>query len=313
MISAVTLVSMIAFSFTSCAAGNHFSKYDSYDRTDKKYDCELLDYITMPDYIGVKVPDLQYTVTDDDVQKEILKYRVMYTLGEDITDRPVQYLDAVVITTTCNIKDTGETYSDLVKNDETIVIGLDELNVEDIDDQVTGMSIGETKTFDFSFPDPYYPDLMESGVEAEMTVTVSSIEQLDGYLADYDNDFVSEYCGYSSTSNFETALKNQINSRYTTYLKDYERTLAWKYLVDGTTVSSYPENEFSTYLDSSISDYESSAEELGYTLDEYADYLGITLNDLRSVAEEDVYYKMRQEMILYVIGKIGRASCRERV
>src|SRR6056297_2531345 len=48
-----------------------------------------LDYVTLPDYLGIEVPEDVYTVSDEALQKQIDGIMAEYTKQVEVTDRDV--------------------------------------------------------------------------------------------------------------------------------------------------------------------------------------------------------------------------------
>ena len=49
-----------AFVLTLASCGGLRDKYSGYDRSGERYDYDLTEYVAVPDYTGIEVPELSY-------------------------------------------------------------------------------------------------------------------------------------------------------------------------------------------------------------------------------------------------------------
>ncbi len=292
----------VVMSLSSCSISQRYSKYD---RTGERYDYDLTEYISIPEYKGIEIPDLVYTVSDEEVEDN--KYKKLSYFADEtvITDGVVEKYDLVVADYTCTIdgKEFKELCSSVNESYRNFMAGINYFMVPEIDETLLGMAPGETKTITFVFPEPYYKCPSISGLEAEFTITLQTIRRQD--FPEYDDEFVSYYYGAENADAYTEEIKTQLEHDIESALENYEVDLTWDYLVSNSKLKKIPGKEFQEMNDFETSYYISLAKKENMTLAEYAtEKLGYeSLNDfydsISSYSEEAV----RDEMILYIIAR----------
>lgn len=267
-ITATVLVCVTILSLFSCS-GERAQKLRDYDSSKERYNYDLNDYIKLPEYIGIEIPDLVYSVTDEDMANERIRKLSYFSEEEVVKDGSVEKYDIIVCDYSCTVD--GENYSSFDSSVNTarqnVIVGINDFGVKEIDEALIGMTLDETKTVEFVFPTPYLRDPLMSGKTGEFTVTVNKIRRQT--FDEYDDDFISEYYGMSDVETYDSEIAYQLSSQYEKYLDGYENSFAWNYVVSNTVLLNIPVKEYSATSDSIVSTYQSAAEEKGMTLEEY--------------------------------------------
>ncbi len=316
ILSAVFAVVFISACLTSCTKSveARYRDYNSKSAADKsvaeaanggKYAYDLTEYIDMPEYIGIEVPDVTYTPTDEDVENERYKKLSYFSDETSVTDGGIEAYDLVVADYYCTVD--GYLYSDMCSNGQTslrnFMVGVNEFDVPEIDDAMIGMTPGETKTVKFKFPVPFYKNVVLSGKEGEFTVTLETIRRLD--LKEYDDDFVSEYYGSSDTAAYDSEIMTQLTHDYGVSLENYETDVIWDYLRNNIRLIEIPQKEYTEEVDRIMNSYKSAADASDMTVDEYAlNVLGYeNIGDFRDDIDARVLLILRENMGAYYIAR----------
>lgn len=163
-------------------------------------------YVTLGDYKNLYVDRVVTTVTDEDVKAEIeanLSYDAEYT---EITDRGAKKGDVVSIDYTGTID--GEEFEGGSATEYEMELGSDSFFVEGFEENIIGMTAGDTKEIPITFPEDYDGEL--DGKDAVFSVTLNTIYQVD--MPEYNDAYVSENYGYATTAEYESALKDELQS-----------------------------------------------------------------------------------------------------
>lgn len=301
-ITATVLVCVTVLSLFSCS-GERAQKLRDYDSSKERYDYDLNDYIKLPEYVGIEIPDLAYSVTDEDMANERIRKLSYFSEEETVKDGSVEKYDIVVCDFSCTVD--GKNYSSfdssLNSARRNVIVGINEFGVKEIDEAFVGMTLDETKTVEFVFPTPYLRDPLMSGKTGKFTVTVSKIRRQT--LEEYDDDFISEYYGMSDVETYDAEIAHQLSSQYEKYLDGYENSFAWNYVASNTVLLKIPAKEYSATSDSIVSTYQSAADEKGMTLEEYVtgeegyESVSAFRDDVDATAKSIV----TEEMILFAI------------
>ncbi len=310
IISLLLAVSMIPVFFTSCKD----PKYGDYDSTGEKYDIYLPDYVSVCNYTGIEVPDISTEPTKEDIDNRMMQQITLYAPRTEDPDRGAIAGDVVDIVTDCKFTDTGETYGLLTfkRNSNgfgrAFCLGSNYFYTKGIDDAVIGMRQDEEKTVKFNLPDPYYKDLVNSGREVEMTISLSYIDAVDYTAAESDpnsvteNTFFIDNFGYTEAQ-YRTMLENKFREELVDLCSNYKVILTWDYICDNSKMKKVPEKEYKEYYDKELDSARAAAEKDDKTLAEYVndEYGYETTDEYYAYLKELCENKCFEEMILFYI------------
>ena len=144
---------------------------------------EVYPEIVVGDLSGVTVERLVYELTQDDVDATIASLRKQRTVFDKV-DRPAQTGDRVIADFTGKID--GEVFQGGEGKDVSVVLGEGGM-LPDFEAALVGMSTGETKSFDMTFPEDYHGKEV-AGKAVNFTATVNSVEA--PRLPEIDAEFV---------------------------------------------------------------------------------------------------------------------------
>lgn len=164
---------------------------------------DISTYVTLPDYAAYETTTEKQEVTDDDIRNYINE-NMLTNLS--ITNRAAEAGDTVCIDYELSSDIIGtENYTD-----QYFVLGDGTLQ-EDFENNLTGMSAGETKDFTFAYPENMSDEFAElSGTEAAVKVTMKSIStSLNFDLA--SDEQIAEYTKYASKDELRDEVKTMID------------------------------------------------------------------------------------------------------
>ncbi len=275
IVSLVLVASLSVVFLASC--GGLKSAYDSYDRTGENYDYDLTEYVAIPEYHGIEIPDISYTPTDEEVaDNRVLKQA--YFTPEERVNEPCQKYDFIDCAYSCEVEGMNyQPFDSSVDNSRTSVfVGTHSFGVPEIDDAIVGMKPGDEKTVEFTFPEPYLKDLPSSGKSGTFTIKVEHVRRMDfgDDFSGYTDEFVSEHYGFASVAEYDDEIRTQLTHDMELNFENYEVDLTWEYLFDNSLVYKYPGKELNSVRDSVMNAYNERAEGAEMTFDEYVKSLG---------------------------------------
>ena len=137
-------------------------------------------------YKGIKIPEFVYTVSDADVDKDIEDTRLRLAKDEEVTDRPAKMTDTVNIDFLG--KKDGEPFEGGEAKGYDLTLGSHQF-IPGFEEGVVGMSVGETKDIDITFPEDYQAEELK-GQPAVFTVTLNKIT--GKVLPELDDEFAKK-------------------------------------------------------------------------------------------------------------------------
>ncbi len=183
--------------------------------------------VTLPDYKGIEVPYSEIEFSDADIDSEI--ENLLKDHNSLNTDESATVKDGDEVEIAYEGKIDGETFEGGTSDSYKLTIGSHSF-VDDFEEQLIGANVGSTVEVNVTFPDDYSTaDL--AGKDAVFTVDINGIYE----AAEFDDAFVE--ANLSDKAPTAEAYREYVKSTHEdenleTYLKDY--------LVENTTVNSYP-------------------------------------------------------------------------
>jgi trigger factor len=120
-------------------------------------------------YTGLTAERAKYVLTDEDVDEQINRMRERAADFPQV-ERPIATGDLVI----ADVSIASDARPDDTEPHPTMIEIGAEGNIPGIDENITGMSAGETKTFTATYPEEYDEEDL-AGEEAEFTVTVKEV------------------------------------------------------------------------------------------------------------------------------------------
>ena len=287
VVSAVLLTS----AFSSCGSKNDLLTY--------RYNYDLSEYIDLANYKGLPAEGYTINITDEDIQQQILATRSYYSKLTDITDRGAEYGDTLFIDYTGTMD--GEIISEATESDAEVTIGAGSMP-DEFENKLIGTKIGDTLSFDMTFPDPYiqYPDL--SGDNVHFEVTVNNVCEQE--LPEYHDEFARAYLGYDTTAEYEEHIKGLMEDHYKQiYYQSIDEQI-WNTILDNTTVKKYPEKELKQIYDDMVTSAEAYATNAGVQFASYVEAVyKMTEDEFYQDIQEQAEAYVKDEMVKYAIAR----------
>ena len=229
--------------------------------------------VTLGDYKGIEVEKAEAAVTDEQVQAE-LDRMAQNVASTETVERPAEMGD------TANIDfegfDNGVAFDGGKGENFDLKLGSGSF-VPGFEEQVVGMSAGEEKDIDITFPEDYHKELAGKAVVFHVKcnkVTVTNLPALDDEFA-------------KDVSEFETLdeLKNDIRAKALENAQKqidnaFEQACVEK-AAENTTVE-LPAGLIEAELDNQMERFAYQLQMSGYSMDAYAKMMGGDLNTMRN-------------------------------
>ncbi|MDD6018431.1 MAG: trigger factor [Clostridiales bacterium] len=271
----------------------HFTAISEQDGVDFTAEVVTRPTVELGQYKGIEVERVEYTVTDEDVKKEI-NNRLEAQARTVSVDRPVQEGDSTVIDFAGFLGDeqfeggTAENYT-LKIGSHTFIPGFEE--------QMVGMNKGEQRDIKVTFPADYQAEHL-AGKEAIFKVTVHEINFEE--LPELDDDFVQDTSEFNTVAEFEANIREELEKRAKENSKFAYENAAVQKAVDNAKVEIH-KDIIEEEVDMQIKRFEQQLSMYGTSLKDYIDYAGITMEDIRNDYRKGAEANLKAQ---YVIGAI---------
>lgn len=260
-----------------------------------KVDCS--EYVTLPEYGEYTVDEIKVNITESKIDAEIEEQLAANPTTKELTTGTVDEGDTVTISFKGTLADG--TSSDGMQSDSyELVLGSGGM-IDGFEEGIYGAKVGETRSLDLQFPDPYpnNPDLAGQDVTFEIKVINKKVEE----PAVLNEEFVKANSEASTIEEYRELLKKQLEEEEYADLESNAKVDLFTRIVDNTDVSSVPEELKQYEMDLCLTTYQTYCE--NYSM-EWEDFL----ENMQTTQEEfdeqlDIYGEemAKTKMIVYAI------------
>lgn len=245
----------------------------------------LFPEIKLGAYEGLEIEKEKVEVTDEEVDAELKKYQEQGARVIDVIDRPVANGDITTIDFEGKID--GVPFEGGTAKMHELEIGSHSF-IDNFEDQIIGMNIGETKDVKVTFPENYHVAELK-GKPAVFTVVLHGVKSKE--LPEINDEFASNCSTFETLEDFKKDIRRELLEKKE---KDAEYNLEDKLIsmISEKTEVEIPEVFVRDQLEEDIKRIDMSLQYQGINLDTYCKITGTTVEDFkksrRGAAEENV-------------------------
>lgn len=225
-------------------------------------------------YKGLKIKSYEYNVTDEDVVKEMNKIAAGKAETVEVTDRSCKSGDTVTLDFSGSVDGvkfpggTAEDY-DLELGSGAFIPGFEE--------QVEGMSVGEKKDINVTFPEDYQADDLK-GKQAVFAINLKKIKEKK--FPELTDEFVKANAGVETVEEYRQKCRERLERQAATRSLNETENSILKAITD-TSKAEIPDAMIEQEIDKMVQDFSYRLMYQGIKLDEYIRYMGVTMEQFR--------------------------------
>ena len=311
----LALMSMVVLATMSACGVSKKSSTDSTDSTDAKTATEAKtdekapsDYgsVELGDYIGVEIPNIDTSVSDQDVDAQINTELQQDPDKEQITDRAVQEGDTVNIDYT-GTKD-GVAFDGGSAKGYDLVIGSNNF-IEGFESGLIGHNVGEDVQLNLTFPSDYNnKDLAGAAVVFDVKINSISVSK----PATLTDEWVSKHTSGAQTAvdAYKAEVKKQIEDQRK---KSAEQQDQYNALTAVMKNSTYKLNDKAVdyEYDSAMEPINNMIKQYGMTIEQYAQAYGTDEEGLKAKVREQAESVAKERVTIDAIYKKEKMSLKD--
>lgn len=231
--------------------------------------------VKLGEYKGIKVPKIDYNVSDEDVDKDIEATQKRNARLVSVDDRAVENGDIAVIDFEGFVDGTafeggkGEDY-ELEIGSNTFIPGFE--------DQLIGANVNDLVDVNVTFPEEYHAEELK-GKEAVFKVTVKEIKVRE--LPELDDDFASEVSDFDTMDEYRADVRAKLEEK----AKEKAETETHNAVVDKAIENAefeVPAAMIDNQVDNMIRDFATRLSYQGMNLEMYLKYTGQDLEAMKA-------------------------------
>ena len=287
-ILAILAAAALLLPLTGCGSEDHLYY---------RYDYDLSEYITLAEYKNLPVEKGDFTVTDEQVQNQIMS-TVMYFAQEVEVDRASEQWDTVKFSCTAELD--GKELPDYCEEEGSLKLGFGAYG-EEVDKALTGVKAGDTVQAERVL-EGFISDETLAGKTIQYTFTVNAVCETEDPV--YNDVFVKAYFGYDTVAEYEESVRQSMIASAEASRINALVSQTWPVVVENTQVLQYPEKEIDQITDQLFAELEAYTASAGVNFGDYVQMVyGQTEDEFRAYAEELAQAQVKEDMIVYAIAR----------
>ena len=252
--------------------------------------------VTLGEYKGITINKDKVEATEAEINAELESARERAARFIQITDRPVQEGDEVVLDYSGSVD--GVKFDGGTAQKQTLVIGSHRF-IPGFEEQMIGMTLGETKDLNVKFPDDYHAENLK-GKDSVFVVTVHEIKVKE--LPQLDDEFAKDVSEFDTLDAYKADLEKKIIERKQKVADNKAENDLMELIVKNSQVKVHDcmvENQIDNYLQ----DFEYSLMYQGLKMEDYVKYTNTTMEQLREQYRERSKKTVETRLVMEAIIK----------
>ena len=258
---------------------------------------EVYPEVTLGQYKGLEVEKAVAEVSDAQVQAELDRMAENVASTETV-DRPAQMGDTVTID--FEGFDNGVPFDGGKGENHDLKLGSGSF-VPGFEEQLVGMSAGEEKDIDITFPEDYHKDLAGKAVVFHVKVNKVTVT----LVPEQDDEFAKDVSSFETLEELKADIRAKAIAEQEKQIQSAFENAAVEKAAENTTVE-MPEALVERELDTQMERFAYQLQMSGYSMEQYAKMMGGDVNTMRKAfrptAEKQAKVSVTLEKIVEVEG-----------
>ena len=248
--------------------------------------------VKLGQYKGLQAPKTYNEVTDADIDNELEPYIKRATRLVSV-ERPIAMGDTAVID--FEGFDDGKPFEGGKGTDYSLEIGSGSF-VPGFEDQLIGLSVGDEKDLDITFPEDYVKDL--AGKPVVFHVKVKEVKE--SQIPEVDDEFAKDVSEFETLADFKKDLGEKLKERRETQAQDAFESAVLEQLIDNMEAE-VPDGMVETQLDKVMDEYAMRMQSQGMSMNDYLKMMGMTPEMMRASAKPSALRQVQLELALSAV------------
>lgn len=247
-------------------------------------------------YKGLDIKKHEYTVSDEDVTKEVNKILDREAKTVDVTDRACAEGDTVNINFSGSVN--GDKFPGGTAEEYDLVLGSGSF-IPGFESQVEGMKIGEDKDITVHFPADYQADSLRDK-DAVFAIHLNSIKGKE--LPELTDEYVKKHTGSETIADYTAKVKDRLEKQAANRGRD-ETENAIVEAICKTAECEIPQAMIEHEIDRMVQDFSYRLMYQGLKLEDYIKYMGQTMEQFRAQFAEQAKSRVLSQLVIEKIVK----------
>ena len=247
-------------------------------------------------YKGVEVEKADTEVTDADVEEELKKVQEQNSRTVTVEDRAVKDGDMTVIDFEGFVD--GVAFEGGKGENYPLTIGSHSF-IDNFEEQLIGMNIGEEKEINVTFPEEYHAEELK-GKPATFKVSVKEIKEKQ--LPELDDDFAQDVSDFDTLAEYKEDLKKTISVRKENEAKAKKEDEAIAKIIEDSKMD-IPDAMVDTQVNRMVEDFAQRLQQQGLSVEQYFQYTGMTADKIMEEMKPEAVKRIQSRLVLEAVVK----------
>jgi trigger factor len=252
--------------------------------------------VTIEKYTGLKIKKFVYTVSDEDVKKEVSKILDKGATKVEVTDRACALGDTVNIDFSGKV--AGEVFPGGTADGYDLELGSGSF-IPGFEDGVVGMNLGETRDITVKFPEDYQAENLK-GKDAIFTIKLNKITGKQ--LPELTDEYVKKNAGVDTVAAYEAKTRDRLEKNAENKGRDETENSILAEISKHTTVE-IPDAMIESEIDGMVQDFSYRLMYQGLKLEDYLKYMETTMEEFRGQFRAQAEPRVKSRLIIEKIIK----------
>lgn len=248
-------------------------------------------------YKGIEIPKIEYTVTDEDIEKEIKQMQeknsrlISVEEGKEVEKGNITVIDFEGFV-------DGEAFEGGKAEGHELEIGSGTF-IPGFEDQIIGMKVNEERDVKVKFPEEYFSQEL-AGKDATFKVKLHEIKKKE--YPELDDEFAKDVSEYDTLEELKNSIKEKQAKRNEEKQKYEKQEAAIKAVTEGIKID-IPAGMIELEAENMLKDIEQRLSYQGMKIEQYLQMIGKTAEEVKKEYEPQAIEAIKSRLALEAIIK----------
>ena len=252
--------------------------------------------VTLGEYKGIEVEAEDTTVTDEDVQAELLNVQKQNARTVPVEDRAAQMDDEVTI--------DFEGFTDGVAFEggkgENYQLKLGSHSfIDTFEDQIVGKNIGDEFDVNVTFPEEYQAEDL-AGKPAVFKCKLNGIKETE--LPELDDEFASDVSEFDTLDEYKEDLKKTLEVKKKDAAKREKESKVVDQVIENASME-IPQPMIETQKEQMMNEFAQQISYQGLSIEQYFQFSGMSKEQFMETAEPEAIRRIKSRLVLEAIAQ----------
>ncbi len=260
--------------------------------------------VTLGEYKGVAVPEMDISVTEEEVDADLEKTRNMQSRMVEVTDRAVEQGDTVVIDYEGFVD--GKPFEGGKDENHSLEIGSHSF-IDTFEDQIVGKNAVDAFDVNVTFPEQYHAKEMQ-GKQAVFKVVLHTVKVKE--VPELDDEFASMVSEFETLAEYREDVKNKLQERKKDETRRKKEEAAVKKIVENSQMD-LPDPMIDMQCDNIIQELVNRISQQGLSFQQYLQFTGLTREKLQEQVRPEAIQRIQNSLVLEKVAQVENLEATE--